>query len=97
MVPATAPIVLFTFGKLISVRTPSPPTAGPHEKGPAVKSINAHLEYTNISPHCVFHVCMCKQTAHVRDTEKEREIGPVFSNPGICKTVRMKIAQVPRL
>lgn len=42
-IPDTAPMVFSTFGKLSSVRTPSPPTAGPHEKGPAVKSINAHL------------------------------------------------------
>lgn len=42
-VPATAPMVFPTFGKLSSVRTPSPPTEGPHEKGPAVKSMNAHL------------------------------------------------------
>lgn len=43
LIPATAPMVFSTFGKLSSVRTPSPPTAGPHEKGPAVKSIKAHL------------------------------------------------------
>lgn len=42
-VPATAPMVFPTFGKLSSVRTPFPPTEGPHEKGPAVKSMNAHL------------------------------------------------------
>ena len=42
-VPDTAPMVFSTLGKLSSVRTPSPPTAGPHEKGPALKSINAHL------------------------------------------------------
>ena len=43
VVPETAPIVFSTFGKLNSVRTPSPPTAGPHDQGPALKSINAHL------------------------------------------------------
>lgn len=43
LLPAVAPIVLSTFGKLASVRTPSPPTAGPHEKGPALKSMKAHL------------------------------------------------------
>lgn len=42
--PATAPIVLSTFGKLSSVRTPSPPTAGPQENGPELKSMNAHLK-----------------------------------------------------
>lgn len=36
-------MVLVTLGKLWSVRTPSPPTAAPQEKGPAVKSMNAHL------------------------------------------------------
>lgn len=36
-------MVLVTFGKLHSVRTPSPPTAGPHVNGPAVRSINANL------------------------------------------------------
>lgn len=36
-------MVLPTFGKLSSVLTPSPPTAGPQEKGPALKSINIHL------------------------------------------------------
>jgi len=43
LLPEAEPIVLSTFGKLASVRTPSPPTAGPHEKGPALKSIKAHL------------------------------------------------------
>ena len=40
-----------TFGKLFSVRTPSPPTAGPQENGPAVKSMNAHLKQ---NVQCIF-------------------------------------------
>lgn len=44
LVPAIAPTVFPIFGRLSSVRTPSPPTAGPQENGPALKSINAHLE-----------------------------------------------------
>jgi len=46
LLPEAEPIGFSTLGKLASVRTPSPPTAGPHVKGPALKSINAHLVKT---------------------------------------------------
>lgn len=77
--PSTAPIVFPTFGKLNSVRTPSPPTAGPHEKGPAVKSINAHLRHSFNINHSVCLIKVCKHLCVIYE-ERERE-KPVISNP----------------
>jgi len=84
-VPETAPIVFCTLGELSSVRTPSPPTAGPHEKGPALKSIKAHLIQNillismSMMKVCIYssvHVWICMWTSGYalgRERERERE------------------------
>lgn len=80
-VPETAPIVFCTLGELSSVRTPSPPTAGPHEKGPALKSIKAHLIQNillismSMMKVCIYsnvHVWICMWTSGYAIRERER-------------------------
>lgn len=87
--PATAPIVFSTFGKLSSVRTPSPPTAGPQENGPELKSMNAHLK-KDACNRLITKDQICGQKL------KKKKYQPILADPCIRKTFRIKTHQVTR-
>jgi hypothetical protein len=83
---------LSTEGRVCSVFTPTPPTDGPQENGPALKSTNAHLQQKWHKP-TVFVWPLRKtqkyQILQAFSTQKEcvfsetQQIKPFNANPSI--------------